>query len=83
MLGEIFTYQIIARGNFIDVIITQDGEVLGELTIDQTESGYDIDTDFMYFKAGNYHVNNTADVDEYAELTIYELQNMHEGFDFE
>lgn len=83
LLGEIFTYQIIARGNFIDVIITQDGEVLGELTIDQTESGYDIDTDFMYFKAGNYHVNNTADVDEYAELTIYELQNMHEGFDFE
>ena len=82
LLGEIFTYQIIARGNFIDVIITQDGEVIGELTVDQTDSGYDIEEDFMYFKAGNYHVNNTADVDEYAELTIYELENMHEGYPF-
>jgi len=83
LLGEIFTYQIIARGNAIDVIITQDGEVIGQTTIDQTDSGYDIEEDFMYFKAGNYHVNNTADVEEYAALTIYELQNMHEGYDFE
>ena len=83
LLGEVFTYQIIARGNTIDVIISQDGEVLGETTIDQTDSGYDIEEDFMYFKAGNYHVNNTADEDEYAELTIYELQNMHEGYDFD
>ena len=82
LLGEIFTYQIIARGNFIDVIITQDGEVIGETTINQTNSGYDIEEDFMYFKAGNYHVNNTADEDEYAELTIYELENLHEGYDF-
>jgi len=82
LLGEIFTYEIIARGNTIDVIISQDGQFIAQTTIDQTNSGYDIEEDFMYFKAGNYHVNNTADVDEYAELTIYELENTHEGYDF-
>lgn len=82
LLGELFTYEIIARGNFIDVIISQDGVELGRTTVDQTESGYDIAADYMYFKAGNYHVNNTADVDEFAEVTIYELLNAHEGYAF-
>ena len=82
LLGEIFTYEIIARGNFIDVIISQEGEVVGQTTIDQTNSGYDIAADYMYFKAGNYHVNNTADPSEYAEVTLYELENSHEGYDF-
>lgn len=82
LLGELFTYEIIARGNFIDVVITQEGEEIGRTTIDQTESGYDIANDYMYFKAGNYHVNNTADVDEYAEVTLYELENSHEGYPF-
>ena len=82
LLGEIFTYEITARGNFIDVIISQDGEVVGQTTIDQTNSGYDIAADYMYFKAGNYHVNNTANPDEFAEVTLYELENSHEGYDF-
>ena len=82
LLGELFTYEIIARGNFIDVVISQDGQVIGEVTIDQTNSGYDIANDYLYFKAGNYHVNNTADVEEFSEVTIYELENSHEGYDF-
>ncbi len=82
LLGEIFTYEIVARGNFIDVFITQNGVVVGQTTIDQTDSGYNIAGDYMYFKAGNYHVNNTADVDEFAEVTLYELENSHEGYDF-
>jgi len=36
----------------------------------------------MYFKAGVYHVNNTADPSEFAEATIYELENSHIGYDF-
>lgn len=82
LLGEIFTYEIIARGNFIDVVIIQNGEIVGQTTIDQTRSGYDIAADYMYFKAGNYHVNNTADPSEFAEVTIYELENSHDGYDF-
>ena len=82
LLGEIFTYEIIARGNFLDIIILQDDVVLAEQTIDMTNSGYDVDDDFMYFKAGNYHVNNTAEPEEYSEVTIYELRNSHEGYAF-
>ncbi len=82
LLDEVFTYEIIARGNFLDIIISQDEEVLAEQTIDMTQSGYDVEDDFMYFKAGNYHVNNTADPEEYSQVTIYELRNSHEGYAF-
>ena len=82
LLGEIFTYEIVTRGNFIDVIISQDGVVLGEVTIDQSNSGYDIGAEYLYFKAGNYHVNSTANPSEFAEVTLYELENSHEGYDF-
>jgi len=82
LLGEIFTYEITARGNFIDVTIIQNGEVVGETTVDQSQSGYDIGAEYMYFKAGVYHVNNTADPSEFAEATIYELENSHIGYDF-
>jgi len=82
LLGEIFTYEITARGNFIDVAIIQNGEIVGQTTIDQSRSGYDIAADYMYFKAGVYHVNDTADPSEFAEATIYELENSHEGYEF-
>jgi len=81
LLGEIFTYEIVARGNFIDVIIIQNDEILAQTTIDQSQSGYDIAADYMYFKAGNYHVNDTADESEFAEVTLYELVNLHEGYE--
>ena len=82
LLGEIFTYEIRAIGNTIEVDIIQDGEIIASTSIDQSQSGYDIAADYMYFKAGNYHVNSTADPSEYAEVTIYELENSHEGYDF-
>ena len=83
LLGEIFTYEITARGNFIDVVILQDDVVLGEVTIDQSNSGYDIGAEYLYFKAGNYHVNSTADPEEFAEVTLYELENTHNNYDVE
>ena len=77
MLGEIFTYEIEAMGNFLDVTILQGNTVLAEQKIDMTNSGYDVDNDFMYFKAGVYHVNDSAHEDEFAQITIYELDNTH------
>lgn len=77
MLGEIFTYEIVARGNFLDVTILQGETVIAEQTIDMTDSGYDVTDDFMYFKAGVYHVNDMADPEEFAQITIYELENSH------
>ena len=77
MLGEIFTYEIVARGNFLDVTILQGETVIAEQTIDMTDSGYDVTDDFMYFKAGVYHVNDMADPEEFAQITIHELENSH------
>ena len=77
MLGEVFTYEIVARGNFLDVTILQGETVIAEQTIDMTNSGYDVTNDFMYFKAGVYHVNDSANADEFAQITIYELDNSH------
>lgn len=77
MLGEIFTYEIEATGNFLDVTILQGNMVLAEQEIDMTGSGYDVADDFMYFKAGVYHVNDSAHEDEFAQITIYELENTH------
>ena len=81
LLGEIFEYIIEAEGNFLDVTINRaDGTEIASDRIDMTSSGYDIENDFMYFKAGNYHQNDTADADDFARVTIYALENTHDGY---
>lgn len=76
-LGEVFTYVIQVTGNIMDVTIEQSGTVIGSTQINMADSGYDIANDYHYFKAGVYHLNNTADDDEFAQVTIYELENTH------
>ncbi|WP_371395901.1 polysaccharide lyase family 7 protein [Fretibacter rubidus] len=73
-LDEVFSYEIKARGNFIDVRIIQDGAIIAAHTIDQTGSGYDAADEFMYFKAGVYNQNNTGRADDYAQATFYEVK---------
>lgn len=76
-LGEVFSYEIKARGNFIDLSIIQNGAVIAAYTIDQTGSGYDAANEFMYFKAGVYNQNNTGRADDYAQATFYEVEATH------
>jgi len=82
MLDQIFTYEIDVNGNLMDVEIIKDGAVIGSTQIDMTGSGYDVADDYHYFKAGLYHVNNSADLGDDAQLTIYELENSHDGYPF-
>ena len=79
-LDEKFSYEIDARGNFLDVTIRVGDEVRSRKTIDMTDSGYDIEKNYMYFKAGVYNQNNTGDPDDYAQATFYELENSHDGY---
>lgn len=82
LLGETFTYTIEVTGNDMTVTITKaNGEVFTQ-EIDMTNSGYDIEDDFMYFKVGVYHVNDMAVESEVAQITVYELENKHEGYPF-
>lgn len=82
LLGETFTYNVNVVGNSMDVTITKaNGDVFTD-NIDMTNSGYDIDDDFMYFKVGVYHLNDTANDGEFAQVTVYELENSHQGYPF-
>lgn len=76
-LGEIFTYEIETRGNNLHVSISQDGVVRAEQIIDMSNSGYDVDKDYMYFKAGAYNQNATGDADDFVQATFYELDTSH------
>jgi poly(beta-D-mannuronate) lyase len=77
-LNEKFSYKIEARGNFLQVAISQDGETLAETTIDMTNSGYDVANDYMYFKAGVYNQNKTGEPDDYVQATFYRLKTNHD-----
>lgn len=79
MLDQIFTYEIRANGESIEVTITKDGAKIGQTVIDIRASGYE--NDWMYFKAGLYqqasYANNTSGSDEVSQVSIYELETVH------
>jgi len=76
-LGEKFTYEIETQGNQLLVSIMQSGQVLAAETIDMSDSGYDVENDYMYFKAGVYNQNSTGEPYDYVEATFYELETRH------
>lgn len=80
-LDEKFSYRIEARGNQLHVSISQDGAVRADKTIDMSRSGYDVDDDFMYFKAGAYNQNSTGDADDFVQATFYELEASHDEYE--
>ena len=80
-LGEKFSYEIETRGNQLHVSISRDGEVQAEQIIDMSNSGYDVEKDYMYFKAGVYNQNNTGEADDFVQATFYELEASHNEHD--
>lgn len=82
LLGETFTYNVNVIGHSMDVTITKANGDVFTRNIDMTNSGYDIEDDFMYFKVGVYHLNDSANDGEFAQITLYELENKHQGYPF-
>ena len=81
-LGQLFSYEIIQEGATIEVVLRDgdsDGSIIGRATLDMEEenSGYDRDDEWMYFKAGAYTQNNSGDDDDFDEVAIYRLDNQH------
>lgn len=76
-LDEKFSYRIKAEGYFLHVTISKDGRTLAERTIDMSDSGYDRADDYMYFKAGVYNQDKTAEPDDYVMATFYRLSAKH------
>jgi hypothetical protein len=81
-LNEKFSYEIIAQGHELSVLISQQGVVLGSTTIDMTHSGYDVEDEYLYFKAGVYNQNDSGDPQDFDQATFYSLENRHQGYDF-
>ena len=82
-LDEIFSYEITQRDARIDVVLRRGdstGPIIGHTYVDmrQRNSGYDIPTEWMYFKAGAYTQNNTGDATDFDQVTFYSLENTHD-----
>ena len=80
-LDEKFSYEIETRGNVLHVSISQHGAVLAEQTIDMSDSGYDVENEYMYFKAGVYNQNSSGDADDFVQATFYELSASHNHYE--
>jgi len=79
-LNEKFSYVIDVKGNTLLVEISQNGKALASKTVDMTHSGYDVASDYMYFKAGVYNQNSTGNPDDFVQATFYRLNTSHTGY---
>ena len=82
-LNEVFSYEIIQQDARIDVLIRKGGlsaPIVGHQSIDMDalNSGYDVQGEWMYFKAGAYTGNNTGAQGQFFQVTFYELENSHD-----
>lgn len=76
-LDEIFSYRIKVVGDNLTVTIIRDGKPDVVNTINMANSGFNVGGQYMYFKAGVYHVNNSGNDDDYAQATFYTLEKSH------
>jgi len=79
----LFSYEIINDDNIVEVIIRdgdRNGPVVarGSVNMDDEDSNYDRDDEWMYFKAGAYTQNNTGSNSDFDEVAIYRLDNDHD-----
>ena len=79
-LDEKFSYHINVNVNLLTVTISREGKANISAHYDMSESRYDEDNQYHYFKVGVYHLNNSSDPDEFAQATFYEVKNSHTGY---
>lgn len=76
-LNEKFTYSIKVVGDNLTITITREGKDDVSKTVDMVNSGYNVGGQYMYFKAGVYHLNNSGDATDFAQATFYNLDKSH------
>ena len=79
-LDEKFSYRINVTDNLLTVTIIREGKENMEANLDMSNSLFDEDDQYHYFKVGVYHLNNSSDPDEFAQATFYEIRNAHSGY---
>ena len=76
-LDEVFSYRIKVVGDILTVTIIREGKADIVKVIDMANSGFNVGGQYMYFKAGVYHLNSTGNDDDYAQVTFYALNKSH------
>lgn len=76
-LNERFSYRIKVVGDILTVTIIREGKPDVVKTINMVNSGFNVGGQYMYFKAGVYHVNNSGNDSDYAQATFYALEKSH------
>ncbi|MEP2651009.1 MAG: polysaccharide lyase family 7 protein [Paraglaciecola sp.] len=79
-LDEVFSYKINVVANLLTVTIRREGKEDIVSSLDMSNSLFDADDQYHYFKVGVYHLNNSSNADEYAQATFYEIRNSHTGY---
>ncbi len=77
-LGEKFSYEIDVVGSDMTVTISREGKDDVVQKVDMQNSGYELEDQWMYFKAGVYNQNRTGDADDYVQATFYDLKVSHD-----
>lgn len=76
-LNEKFTYIIKVVGDLLTVTISREGKDDVVENVNMVNSGFNVGGQYMYFKAGIYHLNNSGNADDYAQATFYSLEKTH------
>lgn len=76
-LNEKFSYTIKVVGDSLTVTIVREGKSDVVKTINMSSSGFNVGGQYMYFKAGVYHLNNSGDSDDFVQATFYALEKSH------
>jgi len=76
-LNETFSYTIKVVGDNLTFTIIREGKSDVVETVDMVNSGFNVGGQYMYFKAGLYHLNNSGDANDYAQVTFYALEKTH------
>jgi poly(beta-D-mannuronate) lyase len=79
-LNEKFSYHISVNINLLTVTISREGKADLVANYDMTDSLYNEEDQYHYFKVGVYHLNNSSDSGEYAQATFYAIRNSHTGY---
>jgi len=76
-LNEVFSYRINVVGDLLTVTIIRDGKQDVVKSVNMVNSGFNVGGQYMYFKAGVYHVNNSGNSSDFAQATFYALEKSH------
>lgn len=81
-LNERFSYKITVENSVLFVTLIRAGKPNITKSLDMSQSGYNSNNQYMYFKAGVYNQNNSGDPRDYVQATFYHLDNQHDGYQF-